>query len=172
MATTLPVSRTLPTVGSHRGAALPLVGLGSAAAACVHFVVMPEHFREATIYGLFFAIAATMQLGFAVLTLARPSRSLVRAGLAGNASVVLLWLCTRTLAIPLGPAAGTTEAVSGLDVLATSFELVIVAAAITTLRRGNPIPSLRPSTWSPSVWAFLVVAATAIPITTMTWPPD
>ncbi|HWC35870.1 MAG TPA: hypothetical protein VG650_13720 [Mycobacteriales bacterium] len=172
MTATLPVSGTFPTVGGHRGAALPLVGLGSAAAACVHFVVMPEHFREATIYGLFFAIAATMQLGFAALTLARPSRSLIRAGLAGNASVVLLWLCTRTVAIPLGPDAGTTEAVSGLDILATGFELLIVAAAIITLRRGSLVPSLRPSTWSSSAWAFVVFAATAIPITTVVWPPS
>ena len=102
---------------SQRSVLLPLVGLGSVAAASVHFVVMPQHFKEATIYGAFFATAATLQVAFALLVLARPSRPLIAVGFVGNLSVIILWLITRTVAIPLGPAAGSTEAVGGLDIL-------------------------------------------------------
>ncbi len=114
---------------------LPLVGLGSLAAASVHYVVMPHHFEEGTIYGCFFAVAATLQVVFGLLTLARPSRPLIAAGLVGNVAVIILWLITRTVGIPLGPAAGSTEAVGGLDVLATMFEIIIVLGSVSLLSR-------------------------------------
>jgi hypothetical protein len=151
---------------------LPLVGLASAAAASVHLVVMPTHFHEAVLYGTFFALAAALQLGFAALTLARPSRALFVVGLLGNLSVVILWLMTRVVAIPLGPAAGTTESFGGLDVLATTFEVAIVAGSIALLRRPSQHPALRPSTWSRVVWALVALAPVAIVATTWIAPPS
>ena len=153
---------------------LPLVGLGSVAAASVHFVVMPEHFREATIYGSFFAIAATLQVAFAVLVLARPSRPLIAVGLVGNLSVIVLWLVTRTVAIPLGPAAGTTEAIGGLDILATVFESVIVVSSALLLwrRRVSIPPALRPSSWAQPLWVLPVLVGMAVAVTTVVAPPS
>jgi hypothetical protein len=155
-----------------RATLLPLVGLASAAAASVHLVVMPEHFREAVLYGAFFALAAALQLGFAMLTVARPSRPLFVVGLLGNLSVVILWLITRIVAIPLGPAAGTTEALGGLDILATSFEVAIVAGSIALLSRPSARPAVRPSTWSRTVWAVVAIAPVAIVATTWIAPPS
>jgi hypothetical protein len=143
---------------------LPLVGVGSAAAAAVHLVVMPQHFEESVLYGMFFATVASCQVALAVITLGWPSRTLLIAGLLGNLSVVVIWLLTRTVAIPLGPAAGTTEGFAGLDTLATTFEVTVVAASIALLRRPNLRSALHPSTWSPLVWPVAVLAAVAIPI--------
>ncbi len=143
---------------------LPLVGVGSAAAASVHLVVMPQHFHESILYGTFFAAAASCQIAFAVTTLGWPSRTLLIAGMLGNLSVVAIWLFTRIVAIPLGPAAGTTEGFAGLDILATTFEVTVVAASIALLRRPNLASALHPSTWSPLVWPVAVLGAVAIPI--------
>jgi hypothetical protein len=159
---------------TSRTALLPIVGLGSLAAASVHYVVMPRHFAEATIYGCFFMVAATVQVIFGLLTLARPSRPLIAVGLAGNMAVIVLWLITRTVGIPLGPSVGSTEAVGGLDILATIFETIIVVASLTLLWRWRePAPtSLRPSTWAWQIWIFIVAAPLAIAITTVVQPPS
>jgi len=52
----------------------------------------------------------------------------------GNAAVVGLWLFTRVAGVPLGPDAGSTESFGALDVLASTFESVVVAACAHALR--------------------------------------
>jgi hypothetical protein len=156
-----------------RATLLPLVAMAGAAAAAVHFVVMPEHFEEATMYGAFFAAAATSQLLYSVLLLARPSRTLLAAGAFGNVSIALLWLVTRTIGIPLGPAAGSTESFGGLDVLATIFELTAAIGAIVVISSQLPLlRTIRPSTWSPTIWALGSGAAVAIAATAVISPPS
>jgi hypothetical protein len=162
-----------PTSVGGRSTLLPLVALAGAAAACVHFVVMPEHFEESALYGAFFAVAATSQLVYSLMLLARPSRSLLVAGALGNITIVGLWLVTRTIGIPLGPAAGTTESVGGLDVLATIFELTTAIGAILLIRRrGRLTPAIRPSSWSPLIRALGPAAAVAIAATAYISPPS
>jgi hypothetical protein len=157
----------------RRSTLLPLVALAGSAAAAVHFVVMPEHFQEATLYGAFFAVAASAQLVYSMLLLARPSRTLLAAGVVGNITIVLLWLVTRTIGIPLGPAAGTTEGFGGLDVLATIFELTTAIGAIALLRRPWPLERAnRPSTWSPLIWALGPGVAIAIAVVAYVAPPS
>lgn len=113
----------------------------SAAAAVVHVTVCPEHFNEAFIYGLFFACAAGAQLSWAVLVLSRPSRALAVTGAVGNLAVVLLWAYTRVVGVPLGPGRGETEQIGRPDILATTFELLVVAFVVATIAR----PLLRPA---------------------------
>ena len=49
------------------------------------------------------------------------------AGILGNSSIVLLYLATRTLGVPLfGPEAGEVEAVGALDACATVSEVLLV----------------------------------------------
>jgi hypothetical protein len=163
-----------PRSAARRGATLlPLVALAGVAAAGIHFVVMPEHFEESTLYGLFFAVTATTQLLYSGWLLARPSRALLTAGAVGNIAIVVLWLVTRLIGIPLGPGAGTTEEFGGLDILASGFELTVAFGAIALIRR--PLPTARahrPMTWSPVIWTLAPVAVLAVGVTAFISPPS
>lgn len=111
----------------------------SAVAALIHVGVCPEHFREGLVYGVFFAVSAGCQLGWSALVSVRFSRWLAPAGLAGNASIVLLWLVTRTVGIPLGPEAGEVERVGVLDLLCGACEIgVVVMCAIAIRQHVHP----------------------------------
>src|SRR5881275_1024385 len=55
------------SVRSSRRIAVSPAALFSVGAALVHSAVCPQHFKEATIYGLFFLVAAGCQLGWAAL---------------------------------------------------------------------------------------------------------
>jgi hypothetical protein len=163
------------TPSSDRRAAtlLPLVALAGVGAAGVHFVVMPEHFEEATVYGLFFLFAATAQLLYSAWLLLRPSRALLAVGAFGNIAIVGLWLVTRLVGIPLGPGAGTTEEFGGLDLLATGFELTVVIGAIILIRRQLPLArALHPVTWSPVIWTLAPAAVLAVGVTAFVSPPS
>ena len=95
-------------------------------AALVHLAVTPEHLAEWWGYGAFFLIAAVAQFLYAPLLLRRPSRRVLLAGVLGNSAIVLLYLVTRTLGVPLfGPEAGEIEAVGALDACATLSEVVL-----------------------------------------------
>jgi hypothetical protein len=156
-----------------RSALLPLVVVAGAAAAAVHFVVMPEHFEEATMYGAFFAVAATSQILYSLLLLLRPSRPLVAAGAIGNLAIIGLWLVTRTIGIPLGPGSGHIEAVGGLDVLATVFEVATAVGAVLLLSQRRALKqAIRPLSWSPVVLALVPVVVGAIAVTTYLSPPS
>jgi hypothetical protein len=105
----------------------------SLGAAAVHLRVCPEHFKEATIYGVFFAVAAGTQAGWAVLAWRRPQRWLFAAAVAGNSAIVGLWAVTRSVGIPLGPGRGEVEATGALDIVATALEVGLVLCAVWAL---------------------------------------
>jgi hypothetical protein len=90
---------------------------------------MPEHFQEWWGYGTFFLVAAMTQVVYVPLLLRWPNRSVLVLGIAGNSAIVLLYLFTRVVGVPLfGPEAGEGEAVGIIDVCATASEAAIVVA--------------------------------------------
>lgn len=101
----------------------------STGAAVIHFAVLGEHWREWWGYGLFFGVAAWLQLAWAAVVVARPSSKLLVAGAAGSFAIALLSLVTRTGGVPAGPASGETAAATFSDVLATAFEVTLGMAA-------------------------------------------
>lgn len=112
---------------------LPLAVVSSAAAAGVHAAVGPAHFREATLFGLFFAGAALLQILWAVAVVARPTRTAYLVGAAGNLAIVALWALTRTYGLP-GGLLPQPEAAGPWDVCCAVWELVVVGACIALLR--------------------------------------
>jgi hypothetical protein len=103
----------------------------------------------------------------------RPSRPLVAAGAPGNLAIIVLWVITQTAGIPLGPGAGTTESVGGLDILATGFEVVTTIGAIALLCRWlPPHRAIRTATWSRLIWALAPAGAISIAVTTYLSPPS
>jgi len=98
-------------------------------AALIHLWVMPEHFQEWWGYGMFFLVATIAQVVYIPLLLRWPNRSVFLLGIAGNSAIVLLFLFTRVVGVPLfGPEAGEVEGVGIIDVCATSSEVAIVVA--------------------------------------------
>jgi len=126
--------RSAPAVARKRpNVPVMLAAACSLGAAAVHLRVCPEHFEEATLYGVFFAVAAGCQAGWAVLAWRRPQQWLVAAAVAGNTAIVALWAVTRTVGIPLGAQRGSVEAIGALDVVATALEVGLVVCALWAL---------------------------------------
>jgi diguanylate cyclase (GGDEF)-like protein len=130
---------------------------GSLLAGLIHVAVCPEHFREATVSGVFFLSVAILQLVWAGLVVSQPTRSLLRLGALGNAAVLAVWLASRTVGVPFGPTPGRREPVGVLDLLASLVEVAVVVGAaslaarptgraswVRSLKRwlpeGNPLP--------------------------------
>ena len=104
----------------------------SLTAASIHLWAAPEHLGEWWGYGTFFLATALGQglYGVALLLrgLGRP-RPLLLLGLVGNLAIVVLYVVTRTVGVPLlGPHAGEAEGVAPLDLAATTSELVLIVA--------------------------------------------
>lgn len=107
----------------------------SGAAATVHFAVISEHVEEFWLFGVFFVLAALAQALFAVLVVERPSRVVYLAGAVGNAAIVVLWVVSRTVGVPVGPNGGEAETVGAADVVTTLLELILVGGCVASLLR-------------------------------------
>ena len=105
------------------------LALLSAGAGILHLAVLGPHLRKFWLFGVFFAVAALGQLGWALLVMMRPSRRVWLAGAVGNALVILLWILSRTVGLPLGAEAGQAEPVGFVDALSTAYEALVVAGA-------------------------------------------
>ena len=115
-------------VEGQRGV-LGTVAVLSLTAALIHLWVTPEHFEEWWGYGAFFLVAAVAQVLYVPLLLRWPNRTVLLLGIAGNSAIVLLYLLTRVVGIPLfGPEAGEVEGVGTIDACATISEAAIVVA--------------------------------------------
>ena len=115
----------------------------SLSAALIHLWVIPEHFEEWWGYGTFFLISAAAQGAYAAALLRWPRRPLLLLGVGGNVSIIVLYLLTRTVGIPLfGPEAGEVEGVGFADVCATTSELGI-GVALGAVLLGETTPERR-----------------------------
>lgn len=125
--------------------ALLLAAAASVAAAGVHVAVAPEHFRESLLYGAFFVCAAVAQVSGAVVLVVRRSRALTGLVAWANGVIILLWLTTRVVAVPVGPQAGTVESVGALDLTATAAEALVVLCCLIALHRLVPVGRRAPA---------------------------
>ncbi|MDQ3871090.1 MAG: hypothetical protein M3301_05685, partial [Chloroflexota bacterium] len=151
---------------------LPLVSV-SLGAAAIHFTVIPDHFQEWWAFGLFFVVSAWFQAWWAVLFALRPSRSLAAIGAAVNGAIVVVWVASRTVGLPLGPHPGEVEPVGLADVVATAFEVIIVAGggliALGARRRVVEAVKMRiaPAVMAATVWAVSVAIATTLGVASL-----
>jgi hypothetical protein len=121
----------------------PVVAILSLGAAAVHVFVIEAHLAEYWLFGVFFAVLAFLQAAWGVAVLPRPTHRLLVWGAVGNAIVVGVWLVSRTVGVPLGPEAGSPEAVGFIDTAATVFEALLVGGVVALLHPGlaaRPIP--------------------------------
>ena len=137
-----------------------MMAVASICAAIPHIAVAPDHFRESLWYGAFFVLAASSQLGLAGSVLIRPTRIIVRAGIAGSMLIVVLWLITRTSGVPIGPGRGETEPYGLLDGISSLAEACTVVFGVLALRSWSGAPA-----WRWVLWRGALRAATPICIT-------
>lgn len=135
------------------------VALASAGAATIHFAVIAQHFEEYWLFGTFFVAVGLLQLGWAVLVVARPSRGVYLAGAVGNVVVAAMWVVSRTAGLPLGPEAGEPEPVGITDTMATAYEVALAAGALALLRVTGPA---RPSARFTAAAGVTTLAAVAL----------
>jgi hypothetical protein len=116
---------------------LYVVAALSLLAGLTHLWVMPEHFEEWWGYGAFFLVAAAAQVLYVPLLLRWTNRTVLLLGIGGNSAIVLLYLLTRVVGIPLfGPEAWEVEGVGIIDLCATTSEVAIVVALGTLVLMG------------------------------------
>ena len=115
--------------------ALAVVSLATAG---IHFAVMGDHFQEYVAFGVFFAVVAWFQGLWALGVVMAPTRSLLLTGAIVNAIVVLVWLVSRTIGLPIGPDPGIAEPAAFLDLLSTLLEVALVVTISLLLIRGRP----------------------------------
>jgi hypothetical protein len=120
-----------------------LAAIFSIGAAAVHVAVCPEHYQEHLLYGVFFTIAASAQLGWAALLLASGRRWLLEVGALANTAMLALWLVSRTTGLPFGPGAGEVETVGRFDIIATSCEVGLIACCLYALFRAPGLNATR-----------------------------
>lgn len=102
-------------------------------AAAIHFGFAPDHFGESRFHGAFFFLAGWAQLAFALAVILRPTRAVMRVGIALNGAIVLLWFVSRTVGMPFGDEPWVAEAVNFPDVLATVLELGAITGSYLLL---------------------------------------
>lgn len=132
---------------------LNLAGSLSITAGLIHVAVAPEHFEEWWSYGVTFLTIAVAQLSFGFVLLARAwshdqedtigylwrkySRLLYFVAIAGNASVISLYLLTRTVGIPLGPSAGEIETITTIGLVSKFIEVLLIGCLLILFYKGE-----------------------------------
>jgi len=116
------------------GRAVPLsrlvaycLAIASVATAVIHFAVAGSHFQEYWVFGVFMLAAGWLQLAWAVLAVARPSRAVLCAGAVLNANIIAIYILTRTVGDMVVPTPGDVEPVGFGDLLCTGLEALILA---------------------------------------------
>jgi hypothetical protein len=101
----------------------------SIAASMIHASVIVPHFREYFLFGVFFVVSAVFQLVWGMLAWNRRNdRTLLTIGAVANLAIVVLWVATRTVGLPIGPEPGEVEPAGLHDLLATADEIAIAIA--------------------------------------------
>jgi hypothetical protein len=150
---------------STRPARSPAVALAltSLAASGIHFAVMADHFAEAFVFGLFFAVVAWAQALWAVAVVVAPVRIVLTSGIIGNLAVIAVWAMSRTVGVPLGPEPWTPESIGPADLLCGVLEGAIVLGCVLLLRHdmadATPDQDRRAVVALPALLAFGVALA-------------
>ena len=106
----------------------------------IHVGAAVDHFDEFPLYTFAFVAIAVVQFGWAAMLLKRPTRPVLLWGCAFSASVIALWVASRTVGVPIAPRPWEPESVGVADLTATVGELTAVLAALSVaLSPGLPL---------------------------------
>lgn len=127
-------------------------------AAAIHLAATPHHYTELGDLGAGFLAAGVFQAGWARAVLTASSPRTAWIGVIGNIGIVLAWIVSRSIGLPIGARPWTPEAIGLPDGAATIFELLIVAGLTVRL---VGIDRALVARWAPvgSIAAIAVVPA-------------
>jgi hypothetical protein len=101
-----------------------------AASGLIHVGAGVDHFAELPAYTVAFAVVAAAQFAWAGLLMRKPTRIVLIWGAWLTASVIVVWILSRTVGSPLGSPPWRPEAVGVADLVETADELVTLIAAL------------------------------------------
>jgi hypothetical protein len=132
----------LPGGARARPRRVEVVGLAAAVAsgvaAAIHAGAIGPHLEESRLFAAAFAAMAVAQGAWMVLILVVPSRRGYLAGAGLNGGVILIWLLSRTVGLPVGLHPGVAEPIGAMDATASLAELVAVLGSLVLASRMNP----------------------------------
>src|SRR4051812_4249797 len=99
-----------------------------------HFGVAKPHFDEWWAHGAFFVACGAAQVLYALLVLRRQWTPVLLAGIAGNLTVIALYVHSRTNGPAIGPHEGVPEPAGWYDMTTTAGELALVGLLVALLR--------------------------------------
>jgi hypothetical protein len=118
----------------RRSLVLIMAGL-SAGAAVIHFAAAPGHFAEIGALAIGFLASGAFQAVWAIACLAGPSSRTTATGIVVNLAIVVAWVYTRTVGLPIGEMAGSPEPIGFPDAASVAFELLLVGSLFLTRLR-------------------------------------
>lgn len=129
-----PLPSARPADGTRELAAAVLPGL-LAGAAAIHLGMVPLHSGVSEAEGIAFAVAGWLQASCAALLWKpRTSRRALLAVASTNALIVIVWLVSRTVGLPVGTSSPGAEKVGLADGLATVLEVALILGCAKLLR--------------------------------------
>ncbi|WP_310529213.1 hypothetical protein [Nocardioides sp.] len=144
------------------------VALGGSA--LIHSTVMGEHLAQWVVAGLFFLALVGVETALALAVIYAWGRRTAQAVVLTGVVTVAVWLVSRTVGLPVGPAdLRVPEAVGVPDLASCLLELGAAALAWRTAVSTAPITAEagRRSARSPGRW--LTVAITMVALTITAW---
>lgn len=130
------------------------------AAGVLHLLRAPSHFEDDVMYGWFFWVVGTGQLTAGILFLKPRKPQTYMAVAAASLSVIVLWMLTRTVGVPVGFRRGIVEPAGAPDLAAATLE-AFTAALLLGL--GGPVRQMtfwnRRATGRVSAAALLALTA-------------
>jgi hypothetical protein len=152
---------TVPRTPASAGV-LWVAALASAGAGLIHAAAAGTHTGDRVMVVLF-AVAAVAQVAWAAVALQRPGRGVALAGVALNAALVVAWLATRTVGLPLVDALREPEAAGAQDTVCAVLGLVAAGLALLAVVR----PRWGAGALSPLAGVALAVLVVALAVPAM-----
>ncbi|MBW1596321.1 hypothetical protein [Streptomyces sp. JJ38] len=120
------------------GTEMVIAAFASLGAGAIHIAAGPDHFTEWRLAGVFFYALGAFQAAWAVLALRGGGRWTVATGVIGTVGALGTWAASRTVGMPMGPAAGQVEEIGRADATAALLQVVILFALVSwVIRRGR-----------------------------------
>jgi hypothetical protein len=160
---TMPARHAATSVTASRVGVLRLALVaGLVGSAAIHAAVIREHLSEWPAAGVFFVLLAAAEVAVAAIILVRPHRSTLLGAAAVSIGPLLIWLCSRTVGMPFGPAAGTPEGVGVPDVVAGVLEVSTLVVDLLLLGAMRWVRRPAPSAHGRALVAVALIAVTAL----------